>query len=104
MTSFSQILSQEKQDFVFVFIQKIPRYLVGCKTYQPWALHGLASRSTRVMTSFSHILINMHFSIFIEQKLFEYKIIIRYLTDNSDNQLLSYFKLNQDNIKFSKKL
>ena len=56
------------------------------------------------MTSFSHILINMHFSIFIKQKLFEYKIIIRYLTDNSDNQLLSYFKLNQDNIKFSKKL
>ena len=35
------------------------------------------------MTSFSHILINMHFSIFIEQKLFEYKIMIK-ITDNPD--------------------
>ena len=34
------------------------------------------------MTSFSHILINVHLSIFIEQKLFEYKMIK--ITDNPD--------------------
>ena len=45
--------------------------------------HRLCMVEHQVMTSFSRILINMHFSIFIEQKLFEYKIMIK-ITDNPD--------------------
>ena len=66
MTSYSHILTpppNPKTRFFLVFIQQILRYLetlsCGCKTCQPWALDGPARRITKVMTSFSHILIKI---------------------------------------------